>query len=118
MDINISGKVGKGVNSSPTDIAKIQNLLAAVGVYKLPNAPAAMPVTAKTPVKCPDDVVEAITSFQKFWGSSDGVVDPGGMTLRRLNKVAHPLHLQGITRKRRADRHSCRRIPHPIHGRT
>jgi|CZKR01.1.fsa_nt_gi hypothetical protein len=99
MDINISGKVGKGVNSSPTDIAKIQNLLAAVGVYKLPNAPAAMPVTAKTPVKCPDDVVEAITSFQKFWGSSDGVVDPGGMTLRRLNKVAHPLHLQGITRK-------------------
>src|ERR1035441_7121632 len=80
MDINISGKVGKGVNSSPTDIAKIQNLLAEVGVYKLPNAPAAMPVTAKTPVKCPDDVVEAITSFQKFWGSSDGVVDPGGIS--------------------------------------
>ena len=100
MNVSISGSVGKGVNSSPMDLAKIQNLLAAVGVYKTPNAAVATPTPSKTPTKCPDDVVEAITSFQGFWGgSSDGRVDPGGTTLHRLNRVAHPLQLHAITRK-------------------
>jgi hypothetical protein len=99
MDVNLTGKVGKGLNSSPADLIKIQSLLAAVGVYKMPNPLVAMPAPSQAPVKCPDDVVDAITTFQEFWGHSDGQVWPGGTTLHRLNKVAHPLHLHAITRK-------------------
>jgi hypothetical protein len=47
--------------------------------------------------KCNTEMKDAIAAFQRVWGGpSDSTVDPGGRTLSRLDRLAHPVVLQPI----------------------
>src|SRR5437879_1724391 len=89
MAINISASVGEGGKNLAADLIQIDNQLRKVGML------ATGPIT-------PQSRVAAIKKFQEIWGirtagKPDGKIDPGGMTLRRLNDTATPLKLNPIT---------------------
>jgi len=89
MAINISASVGEGGKNLAADLIQIDNQLRKVGML------ATGPVT-------PQSRVAAIKKFQEIWGirtagKPDGKIDPGGMTLRRLNETATPLKLNAIS---------------------
>jgi hypothetical protein len=88
MATNISSSVGEGGKNLPNDLAQIDNLLRKAGM--LAGGPAT-----------PQGRLAAIKKFQEICGirtagKPDGKIDPGGMTLRRLNETASPLKLNPI----------------------
>lgn len=83
----IGGQVGPGKANASADVALVQTLLARHAAWLAPGSPPA--ITGKF-----DDATgAAITKFQRDAGAllaPDGVVDPGGFTLRWLEKIEIP----------------------------
>jgi hypothetical protein len=95
----LSGPVGlrdgvTQVTNTPVDQGKIIGLLwridaANAGMKDVSSAPSAGPLR-----QCDPDLAAAIQAFQDFWvqrgelGVADGVVDPAGRTLRKLDALA------------------------------
>lgn len=93
----LSGAVGEKSSAAvapnkPEDVRKVQALLRkATGLL----APLLKDGVYDTPMK------NAIADFQKLWGgTADSRIDPGGLTLKRLDRLANPLVLQPITKGR------------------
>lgn len=96
----LSGPVGirngvAQVQNSPVDQGRIIRLLWAIdpgnaGMKGISNPPA-----AGGPRRCNAELAGAIAAFQAFWTQrgdltvADGVVDPGGRTLRKLDALAN-----------------------------
>ncbi len=79
MALTISASVGRGGKNRSPDVRKIQRLLNAV----FPSGSIA------NTGSCDAKTVQRIKRFQRrFMSSPDGRVDPGGGTLRRLNRAA------------------------------
>lgn len=88
MPILIAKSVGEGGVNNPSDVSQVDALLNKIGLL---------------PPICPLDTTrnEAIKKFQEIWGlrsrgGYDGKIDPGGMTLSKLNATASPLTLNSI----------------------
>jgi hypothetical protein len=80
--------MGKPAPNSADDVRKVQHLLRTV---LGPAAPRFQDGICDQPLKT------AISAFQRAWGAGgDGTIDPHGQTLKRLNRLAHPLLLQPI----------------------
>ena len=98
--VSLSGPVGlrgriTNVANSQVDQEKVISLLASIpikdggkqGVW-------AVPPSAGPPGRCPQFLADAIWEFQSWWKALgvfrniDGVIDPGGNTLRQLNKLS------------------------------
>lgn len=80
MAVSITASVGEGGKNNSADVIAIQTLL-----NKWVTPPVA--VTGICSGKADDATVIAIKSFQsRFTKSPDGRVDPGGGTLKKLNK--------------------------------
>lgn len=78
---------GKPAPNKPDDVKKVQGLISKVlGVSAL----------AVGQGVCDEKTKTAIVQFQKFWGAPDGIVDPGGQTLKRLDRLANGLVLKPI----------------------
>jgi len=74
MAASISGSVGQGGVNKPDDVATIQTLLNGV-----------LPSKLKVDKQCGPRTIQAIRDFQKsFLSASDGRVDPGGTTWKKL----------------------------------
>ena len=77
MQITIEASVGKLGSNRVDDVVKVQHLLAQQG----------MPV-GRADGKCGPRTIAAITTFQAgFLHRPDGLVEPGGKTLKRLSMV-------------------------------
>lgn len=79
MDVTIVGSVGRGGDNRKIDTRKIQKLLNAI-----------FPATLlEVDGDCGPKAIKRIERFQRrFMTKSDGRVDPGGRTLKRLNAAA------------------------------
>lgn len=78
MSVTILGSVGKLGKNNVDDVVKVQHLLAQQG----------MPV-GRADGLCGPRTIGAIYTFQSgFLSQPDGLVEPGGKTLQRLNLVA------------------------------
>jgi hypothetical protein len=96
----LTGSVGIGsavkpALNKPDDVRKVTSLLRkATGLL-------APPLRDEI---CDTAMQKAIADFQRLWGTSaDGTVDPGGLTLKRLERLANPLILKPITKGRVAN---------------
>lgn len=95
----IRGPVGKrhntqNVTNSAEDQRIVIGLLSSISTEQGGKREAwPAPPLAGPPGQCPSFVVDAIWDFQRFWKTKgvfhniDGVVDPGGRTLKRLNEI-------------------------------
>jgi len=88
--VTIRAAVGRKGPNNLDDVKKIEELLRKVQVAP-PNG-----FTVQVPLKISNVTIKAIEDFQKLYGPSDGSVEPGKTTLRRLNAVAAPLQLNPI----------------------
>jgi hypothetical protein len=83
------GALGKPAANKPDDTRKVQALLRKV----LPTVALQMQDGV-----CDGATQRAILDFQQRWGgAADGLISPGGQTLKRLDRLATPLVMRPIT---------------------
>jgi peptidoglycan hydrolase-like protein with peptidoglycan-binding domain len=82
MQIQIRDSVGKSGKNNPDDVVKVQHLLLQLGFAIGPSDG-----------QCGPRTIAGITEFQAcFLPQADGLVEPTGETLQRLNMVGFPIN--------------------------
>jgi hypothetical protein len=94
--------LGKAAPNKPADVTRVQGLLRKVFGGACPALrDGAFDKTMK----------ETIIRFQNEWGGApDGMVDPHGQTMKRLDRLANPLELNAITLARLHSQYQDRRM--------